>query len=117
MSLRDKNVLNIVLLLPPAPAALVLVGRMFATLSARSAAALRRMAVAGPPGGLGEVWRAEDEPVLGEAALTGEDGRGDDCWGVLVVGLKERSLAVVAVEEGVLLSLDRRHRRASCCCW
>lgn len=66
-----------VLLLPPAPAARVLVGRAFATLSARSAAAFLRIAVAGPPGGFGEDGRAVVEPVLG--LLTGEFGRGEDC--------------------------------------
>ncbi len=71
------NILNIVLLLPPAPAALVLAGRAFATLSALSAAAFLLIAVAGPPGGFGEVGRAVVEPVEGE--LTGEEGRGDDC--------------------------------------
>ena len=48
------NILNIVLLLPPAPAALVLLGRALATLSALSAAAFLLMAVAGPPGALGD---------------------------------------------------------------
>jgi len=64
-----------VLLLPPAPAARVLVGRALATLSARSAAAFLRIAVAGPPGALGEAARAVVEPVEGE---TGEVGRGAD---------------------------------------
>ena len=75
-SLCIVNVLNIVLLLPPAPAALVLAGRAFATLSARSAAAFRLIAVAGPPGALGEAGRAVVDPVEGE--LIGEDGRGED---------------------------------------
>ena len=66
-----------VLLLPPAPAARVLAGRALAALSARSAAAFLRIAVAGPPGGLGEAGRAVDEPVEGE--LTGDVGRGEDC--------------------------------------
>jgi len=48
----DRDLLNIVLVLPPAPAALVLLGLAFATLSALSAAALRLIAVAGPPGAL-----------------------------------------------------------------
>lgn len=74
--LPKRYVLNIVLLLPPAPAALVLDGRAFATLSARSAAAFLRMAVAGPPGGFGEAGRAVVDPVEGE--LTGEEGRGED---------------------------------------
>lgn len=59
--------------LPPAPAALVLVGRAFATLSARSCAALRLIAVFGPPGKLC--------PLLTPAEAggeVGEDGRGDD---------------------------------------
>jgi len=70
-----KNVLSIVLELPPAPAALVLVGRAFALFSARSAAAFLLIAVLGPSGG--DVFR----PVLtppdagGEA---GEAGPGDD---------------------------------------
>jgi hypothetical protein len=64
-----------VLLLPPAPAARVLVGRALATLSARSAAAFLRIAVAGPPGALGEAARAVVEPVEGEM---GEVGRGAD---------------------------------------
>ncbi len=50
-----------VLLLPPAPAALVLLGRAFATRSARSAAAFRRITARGPPGGAGDDGRA---PVL-----------------------------------------------------
>lgn len=65
-------------LLPPAPAARVLLGLAFAALSARSAAALRLMAVAGPPGGLGDEGRAVVEPVEG-GELTGEVGRGEDC--------------------------------------
>ena len=70
------HILNMVLLLPPAPAARVLVGRAFATLSALSAAAFLLIAVAGPPGGLGEDGRAVVDPVEGE--LTGEEGRGED---------------------------------------
>lgn len=66
-----------VLLLPPAPAALVLEGRALATLSARSAAALRRIAVAGPPGALGDEGRAVVVPVEGDE-LTGDEGRGED---------------------------------------
>jgi hypothetical protein len=68
-----------VLLLPPAPAARVLLGLTLAARSARSAAAFLRMAVAGPPGALGEAARAVVEPVEA-AALTGEAGRGEDCW-------------------------------------
>jgi hypothetical protein len=64
-----------VLELPPAPAALVLLGRRFAVFSARSAAAFLRITVAGPPGGLGEAGRAVDEP---EAVLDGDVARGAD---------------------------------------
>lgn len=63
---------NIVLEEPPAPAARVLAGRRFALLSLKSAAAFLLIAVAGPPGGLGDVWRAVDVPV------TGDVGRGED---------------------------------------
>ena len=65
------------LLLPPAPAALVLVGRALATLSALSAAAFLRIAVLGPPGGVGDDGRAVLEP-RDCAELTGELGRGED---------------------------------------
>jgi hypothetical protein len=64
-----------VLLLPPAPAARVLVGLALATLSARSAAAFRRIAVLGPPGGVGDDGRAVVEPTEGEI---GELAAGDD---------------------------------------
>lgn len=74
---RSEDILSIVLLLPPAPAALVLDGLAFATLSALSAAALLLIAVAGPPGGFGDDGRAVVDPAeAGE--LTGEAGRGDD---------------------------------------
>jgi hypothetical protein len=69
-------VLNIVELLPPAPAALVLLGRRFAVFSARSCVAFRRSTVAGPPGGRGETVRAVVDPV--EGGLTGDWGRGED---------------------------------------
>lgn len=69
------DLLNIVLLLPPAPAALVLVGRAFATLSALSAAAFLRIAVLAPPGG--EEGRAVLVPAEG-GELIGELGRGED---------------------------------------
>lgn len=70
-------VLSMVLLLPPAPAALVLLGLAFAALSALSAAAFLLIAVAGPPGGFGDDGRALLEPDVG--VLTGEVGRGEDC--------------------------------------
>lgn len=72
----NGNVLSIVLLLPPAPAARVLDGLALATLSALSAAALRRIAVFGPPGGVGDDGRAVVEPTDGEAP--GEEAPGED---------------------------------------
>lgn len=77
----DSSVYNLsmVLELPPAPAERVEVGRALEALSALSWAALRRIAVAGPPGGFGDEGRAVLEPVEGE--LTGEVGLGDDCGG------------------------------------
>lgn len=66
----------------------MLLGLAFATLSARSAAALRRIAVLGPPGGVGEDGRAVLEPVLAEEpprGLAGESERGED-WGLELVG-------------------------------
>jgi hypothetical protein len=71
--------LNIVPLLPPAPAALVLVGRRLLIFSLRSAAALRRSAVLGPPGGVGELGRpmAEDRA---EVVSAGEEGGGESDW-------------------------------------
>ena len=77
---RDSEqgiILSIVLLLPPAPAALVLVGLALATLSALSAAAFLRIAVFGPPGGVGDDGRAVLAPT-DCAVLTGELGRGED---------------------------------------
>ena len=62
VQLRQRSlryILNIDAELPPAPAALVLAGRAFAALACLSAAALRRIMVFGPPGGVGEVVRAE----------------------------------------------------------
>lgn len=70
-----QNLLSIVLELPPAPAALVLLGRWLAVFSARSAAAFLRITVAGPPGGLGEAGRAV---VVPEGVLAGDVGRGED---------------------------------------
>jgi hypothetical protein len=77
IGILSENLLSIVLELPPAPAALVLLGRWLETFSARSAAAFLRMTVAGPPGGLGDAGRAVVEPDA--ALLTGEVGRGADC--------------------------------------
>jgi hypothetical protein len=70
------HLLSMVLELPPAPAALVLLGRRFAVFSARSAAAFLRITVAGPPGGFGDAGRAVVEPE--EAVFTGEVARGAD---------------------------------------
>jgi hypothetical protein len=70
------NLLNIVLELPPAPAALVELGLKFAVFSARSAAAFLRITVAGPPGGFGDAGRAV---VVPWALLAGEVARGEDC--------------------------------------
>ena len=64
-----------VLLLPPAPAALVLVGLALATLSARSAAAFLRIAVFAPPGG--DEGRAVLVPAEG-GELAGALGLGED---------------------------------------
>jgi len=72
---------NIVLLLPPAPAALVLAGLVLATCAALSAAFRLRMAVFGPPGGVGENGRAPDAadgvpgPLLGGF---GDAARGEE---------------------------------------
>lgn len=60
------------LLLPPAPAARVLLGLALATLSFCSAAARLRIAVRAPPGGVGD----EGLPVLWPAAA-GEADRGE----------------------------------------
>jgi hypothetical protein len=64
-----------VLLLPPAPAARVLFGRADAVFSARSAAALRRITVAAPPGGFGDapVAAPADAPAEGPDEGGGED--------------------------------------------
>lgn len=89
---------SIVLELPPAPAALVLVGLAFATLSALSAAAFLLMAVFGPPGG--DRFR----PLLTPAeagATTGEDGPGEDILKGGADPLQEESL------QAGRLSIDR----------
>lgn len=70
---RALYIRSMVLELPPAPAALVLVGRAFATLSALSAAAFLLIAVLGPPGG--DKFR----PLLTPAEAGGEAGEeGED---------------------------------------
>lgn len=66
-----------VLLEPPAPADLVLVGLALAIFSFWSAAARRRMAVRGPPGGVGEAGRPMLAP-LAAAPGAGDEGRGED---------------------------------------
>ena len=63
------------LVLPPAPADLVLDGLALATLSALSAAAFLRMAVLGPPGG--DDGRAVLKPP-DWGVFTGELERGED---------------------------------------
>ena len=83
------DIRSMVLLLPPAPAARVLLGRAFAAFSLISAAARRRMAVRAPPGGRGEDGPVppRDAPVVvpvaglaAESLSTGGDPeRGDDC--------------------------------------
>jgi hypothetical protein len=66
-----------VLLEPPAPADRVLVGLALAIFSFWSAAARRRMAVRGPPGGVGDEGRPGAAPVAAPAG-TGDEGRGED---------------------------------------
>ena len=85
----SNDIRSMVLLLPPAPAARVLLGRAFAAFSLISAAARRRMAVRAPPGGRGEDGPVPPRdapvvvPVAGLAAESlstgGEPERGDDC--------------------------------------
>lgn len=62
------NVRSMVLLEPPAPAARVLVGLALAILSFWSAAARLRMAVRGPPGGVGDEGRTTEEPLEAASA-------------------------------------------------
>jgi hypothetical protein len=69
-----------VLVLPPAPAALVLLGRALATFSFWSAAARRRIAILAPPGADGEDGRWIEAPVPAEAAGEARGLSGaDDC--------------------------------------
>lgn len=99
-----------VLLLPPAPAARVLLGRALATLSARSAAAFLLMATAGPPGGFGDEGRAVLEPVAG-GVLTGEPERGEDCRrrkGRRLVSVQERIRVKAMVEAGEVHRVKRQ---------
>lgn len=105
--------LNIVLLLPPAPAALVLAGRAFAILSALSAAAFLRIAVAGPPGALGETGRAVVEPVDGE--LIGEEGRGEDCRNTSISPVKP--LVDHKISSRVLMRACGACIYVLCFCW
>ena len=77
-----------VLLLPPAPAALVDAGRAFATRSFWSAAARLRMAVLGPPGGVGLDGRPLAAPTPG---LTGDDALGEDLNSLVRIGFQFES--------------------------
>lgn len=61
-----------VLLLPPAPAALVDEGRWLAAVAALSAAARRLRMVLAPPGGGGEAGRPELMAVEGEVCGSGD---------------------------------------------
>ena len=96
---KDNHIRNIVLELPPAPAALVLVGLAFAALSARSAAAFLLIAVFGPPGG--EMLRplVTVPDVEGEA---GEEGRGEDCRMNI-----STSIATLSVALSTIIALKR----------
>lgn len=82
---------NIVPELPPAPAARVDEGRAFLMDSLWSAAARRRRAARGPPGGVGEEGRPRDEEVAAEIGeLAGlesepESGAGEAACTVLRV--------------------------------
>ena len=83
------NILSIVLLLPPAPAPRVLVGRTLAALSARSAAAFLRIAVFAPPGGVGEDCRAVVDPA-DACELIGELVWGEDCRRIVSIWEERR---------------------------
>lgn len=93
-----------VLLEPPAPAALVELGLAFATLSFWSAAARRRIAVLGPPGGVGD-----DGRPLARAAggLTGEEERGEDYRGIVV--------SVCSGQRGGKKGEERKGKRKRAC--
>lgn len=91
------------LLLPPAPAALVDAGRAFATRSFWSAAARLRIAVLGPPGGVGLDGRPLAAPMPG---LTGEDAPGEDLnWLARV-----RAYLSVAMENCPIVERGRESR-------
>ena len=77
-----------VLLLPPAPAALVDAGRAFATRSFWSAAARLRIAVLGPPGGVGLDGRPLAAPTPG---LMGDDAPGEDLNWFVRIGFQFES--------------------------
>lgn len=117
-----ENLLSIVLELPPAPAALVLLGRWLETFSARSAAAFLRMTVAGPPGGLGDAGRAVVEPDA--ALLTGEVGRGADCGKRVSYRLQKFQLAWYKMVRQVhsetkrerSFQCDRKGHKCNRCC-
>lgn len=86
------------LLLPPAPAARVLLGRALAIFSFWSAAARRRIWVLAPPGGAGDEGRTEAPEAAAPGA--GDEGRGEDCQhhprqqvpqGIWKMGMQEAS--------------------------
>ncbi|KAM4058062.1 hypothetical protein HRG_014499 [Hirsutella rhossiliensis] len=75
---QGAAILSMVLLEPPAPAALVLVGRALAIFSFWSAAARRRIAVRAPPGGVGDEGRPPLTPLAIAGEFVGESERGED---------------------------------------
>jgi hypothetical protein len=107
-----------VLELPPAPAALVLVGLALATLSALSAAAFLLIAVFGPPGG--DKFRPLLTPAEAGGDI-GEDGRGEDCKlevsatkapihnGIKVGTIVEENTVATSAQDCRLIR-DMRHR-------
>jgi hypothetical protein len=101
----DHHLLNMVLLLPPAPAARVLFGLADAALSARSAAAFLLIAVAGPPGGFGDVDWPVEAPVEAPVAEL-DDGGGEDYSRIgLVLSFKTAASAK---------TLGSLHRQSTC---